>query len=489
MPGRKYPGGGDLNAQYPCGVTVRVTSSNSTILGAIDGAIGVWEQVIFGQNNYPDFVKGGTGTYTVTVSFDPATPNGSWYCGDTQSGEQGHHRGTPGTTQTTCNGNYTNASSSLSLLLAHELGHAIGYKHLSDATHRYPILDHCVSSLPANHGINGSNCQAEIELARFMYGARSTDPDLTKHFVTGFEVSGTPQAQAGSSSTLTVSALEFARAQPGFAPPAASSLTYAWSSDNTAIARTSTGSGAGNAIQGVAFGSTTIRVRHTSAAYEAASPVGGSAIGFDVIAAPPPPTGLYPRAGSPPPRPPSAGPTAPLPASPPPCSTGRTASPPGPPPVPPSPAAPAAMPSTTWRHPPSTTCRSGTCADGLLSTKTVATGLFTTSPPTPLSNFRVTACVARQEGLKTYNYFTMSWSATTVPGAHYEIGIYHTSDVTQAAVIVTAAGTARSAEVGGYTAGTLLSQRWFWIRQNTGVAGPWVALAENPLATNVCAAN
>ena len=124
--------------------------------------------------------------------------------------------------------------------------------------------------------------------------------------------------------------------------------------------------------------------------------------------------------------------------------------------------------------------------DGLSGTITTATGLFTTAAPTPLSNFRVTACVARQEGLKTYNYFTMSWSATTITGSIFEIGMYHTSDVTQAAVIATAGAAARSTEVGGYTAGTTLVQRWFWIRQNTGVPGPWVALADNPLATNAC---
>jgi hypothetical protein len=44
--------------------------------------------------------------------------------------------------------------------------------------------------------------------------------------------------------------------------------------------------------------------------------------------------------------------------------------------------------------------------------------------------------------------------------------------------------------VGGYTASTVLSQRWFWIRHiSAGVAGPWVPLADNPLATNVCTFN
>jgi hypothetical protein len=469
-------------------VTVHVTSANSTISSAIPGAIVTWEQVIFGQNNFPDFVSGGTGTYTVTVSFDPATPTGTWYCGDTQGGNQATivvHRGA---TQTTCNGNYTNSSQSLSLLLAHELSHAIGYKHLSDATHRYPILDHCVSSLPPSHGLNGGNCQAEIELAMYMYGARSTDPDLTKHFVTGFEVSGRAQAQAGLSSTLTVASLDFDRAQPGFVPPAASSLTYAWTSDNTAIANPSPGASAGNAIRGVAFGSTTIRVAHTSAAYEQATTVGGSAISFNVIAPPPPPTALTASAITP-----SSATIG--------WTNGATAG------------VTTTLQyrkngTTTWTTA-SSTIAGGTSSyalgnltastkydvqvwhvrDSLSSTVTTANGLFTTSPPTPLSNFRVTSCVARQEGLKTYNYFTMSWSATTIAGSSFEIGMYHTSDATQAAVIVTAAGTARSAEVGGYTAGTLLSQRWFWIRVNTGVPGPWVALADNPLATNSCAFN
>jgi len=321
-----------------------------------------------------------------------------------------------------------------------------------------------------------------------MYLARTTDPDLTKHFLTSFEVGGTPQAQAGSSSTLTVTGLGFARAQPGFVAPAATSLTYAWSSDDNAIARTSTGSGVSNAIQGVAFGTTTIRLRHTSTAYESADPVGGGAIGFNVIAQPPPPTALTASAIT------ATSATIGWTNG---ATTGVTTT-----------LQYRKNGTTTWTTA-SSTIAGGTSSyalgnltastkydvqvwhvrDGLSSTITTATGLFTTSPPTPLSNFRVTSCVARQEGLKTYNYFTMSWSATTIAGSNFEIGIYHTSDATQAAVIVTAGATARSAEVGGYTAGTTLSQRWFWIRVNTGVPGPWVPLADNPLATNSCAFN
>jgi hypothetical protein len=481
-----------LSPNYPCGAKVLVTSTNTQLSGAIPGAIAIWESVVFGQNGFPDFVTSGTFNFKVTVVFDPATPTGTWFCGTT--GPNGTttitvHRGA---SQTTCNGNFTNAvqASGLSRLLAHELTHAIGYKHLSDAGQRRPILDHCVASLPPSHDLNGGNCQAEIELARYMYGTRATDPDITKHFATGFDVSGTPSALAGASSTLTVGFVEFLRAAPSLVQPAASTLTYAWSSDNTAIAQPSPGTGNSNAIQGVAAGSTTIRIRLTGSTYEQAEPMSGSAIPFTVITAPPPPTGL------------AAG--------------GVTAS-----------AATITWVNgattnttttlqyrkngaTTWTTASSTIAGGATSfvlgglaplttydvrmwhvRDGLSSTITTKASLFTTTGFPTISGFHVTNCVARQEGLKTYNYFTMGWtSSPNQIGGNFQIGLYHTSDVTQASVILTVSPLVRSAEVGGYTAGTLLSQRWFWIRHiSAGVAGPWVPLAENPLATNVCAFN
>ena len=479
-----------LTPNYPCGAKVLVTSTNTQLSGAIPGAIGIWEQVVFGQNGFPDFITSGTFNFKVTVVFDPATPTGTWFCGTTAPNGTTTITVHRGASQTTCKGNFTNAvqASGLSQLLAHELIHAIGYKHLSDAGQRRPILDHCVASLPPNHNLNGGNCQAEIELARFMYGTRATDPDITKHFATGFEVSGTPSALAGGSSTLTVTSVSFLRAAPSLVQPAASALTYAWSSDNTAFARPSTETDNSNAIQGVAAGSTTVRIRLTGNTYEQADPTSGSAIPFTVIAPPPPPTGL--------------------------ASSGGTAS-----------AATITWVNgattnttttlqyrkngvTTWTNASSSIAGGATSfllgglaplttydvriwhvRDGLSSPITTRTSLFTTTAFPAISAFRVTNCVSRQEGLKTYNYFTMSWtSAPNQIGANFQIGLSATSSVSQASVILTVSPLIRSTEVGGYTAGPLLSQRWFWVRHiSAGVTSPWVALAENPLATNVCA--
>lgn len=486
------PLGSWLTPNYPCGAKVLITSTNTQLSGAIPGAIGIWESVIFGQNGFPDFITSGTSNFKVTVVFDPATPTGTWFCGTTNPNGTTTITVHRGATQTTCNGNFTNAvqAGGLSQLLAHELTHAIGYKHLSDAGMRRPILDHCVSSLPPSHNLNGSNCQAEIELARFMYGTRATDPDISKHFATGFVVSGTPSALAGGSSTLVVENVAFQRAAPSLVQPAASTLPYAWTTDKPAFAQPSPGAGNSNAIQGVAAGSTTIRIRLTGSTYEQAEPMAGGAIPFTVITTPPPPTGLAAVGGN------------------------------------------ASMATITWVNGATTNTtttlqyrKNGTSSwitaratiaggatsfllsglaplttydvqiwhvsNGLSSTITTRSSLFTTTGFPAISGFHVTDCVARQEGLKTYNYFTMAWtSAPNQLGANFQIGLNATSDVTQASPILTVSPVVRSAEVGGYTAGPLLSQRWFWVRYiSGGVPGPWAPLADNPLTTNACAIN
>jgi mannan endo-1,4-beta-mannosidase len=120
---------------------------------------------------------------------------------------------------------------------------------------------------------------------------------------------------------------------------------------------------------------------------------------------------------------------------------------------------------------------------GLSSTMTTRTGLFTTLDPNAITNFRVTGCQQEVVGAKTYNYFTLSWTSAS-SGGSFQIGVNTTSSSSGAAVILTVPGTARSGQVGGYLAGPTTVHRWFWIRYGSG---PWIALADNPLATNVCA--
>jgi hypothetical protein len=128
--------------------------------------------------------------------------------------------------------------------------------------------------------------------------------------------------------------------------------------------------------------------------------------------------------------------------------------------------------------------------NGLSSTITTATGLFTTPAlPTnpPITNFQVTSCDERVSGLKTYNYFQLAWtSAQAAAGSFFEIGVNTTSTSSGAAVIVTLPLTARTGEVGGYLKSPTLLNRWFWIRYNGNGTGPWTALVNNPLATNQC---
>jgi hypothetical protein len=125
--------------------------------------------------------------------------------------------------------------------------------------------------------------------------------------------------------------------------------------------------------------------------------------------------------------------------------------------------------------------------NGLSSSMTTTLGLFTTldpNAPPSITNFRVTGCRQEPAGLKTYNYFTFSWTSNAPSSGSFAIGVNTTSSSSGAAVILTVPGSARSAEVGGYLAGPTTVSRWFWIRYGSG---PWIALADNPLATNICA--
>lgn len=492
---------------YHCGQVVHVTSTVPELSAQISAAINIWNSAVFAHDGLPSF-SATPGSPSITISWGNTfnlspTP---WYCGDNPSGGAitVHRAGAKadcGKTSTGGGTGFTNSvqAGGLPSLIAHELGHSIGFKHLSSiivatGLPTVPAADHCVSSLPANGSLNGSVCQAEIELLHLNYGLRDTEVSPSKHIATGLSVSGPTQVNQGLSGTLTVNGIQFARVAPTFQPPNPSSLSYTWSSDNTAIARVSTGNGAANAIQAIAAGTTTIHVRLNSTTYEQAVPLLGSAISFTVVAPPtkpPPPTNLAASAVS------FASATITWTNG---TSTSGT--------------------TTTLQYrqngvsgwtTASSTIGAGVASFGLsgltpqkvhdvrvfhvrsgLNSDTLTrTSLFTTTavpPPPSISNFHVTSCDQRPVGSKSFNYYQVAWvSATAASGYTFQIGVNTTSSSSGASVILTYPLSARTGEVGGYLVSPLLLNRWFWIRYvGNGVTGAWTALTDNPLATNAC---
>jgi hypothetical protein len=477
--------------QFDCGWHVLVTSPAQQLSDAIPGAIGIWNSVVFGHDNFPKFERSGyTGTLrdTVRVVFDNTT--GPYHCGTTNPDADLitiHRSSAP----TNCKNNFTNAvdSNGLHRLIAHELSHVIGFKHISDAGLRRPAADHCIASLPQNGGFNGTNCQAEIEILHFNYGLRDTDINPAKHILTGMELSGPSQVDSGRSATIEVNALLFSRAAPSFTPPGLTLLRYAWSSDSSAIARPSAGDSYSNVIQGVAPGSTTIQVQLSGTTYERAEPLIGNRKAITVLPGPPPPpiglnvTGIEYNFVTV-------------------RWTNATESV--------STVVEIRLRGATQWTPTAATAVGATSRNiGGLSAETdyeihakhvrnnqssVFTSpvvSFTTDPlPAPtITIFRPTRCTQQSSGGKLYNYFTMSWNASPaqVEGS-YEIGWAIGGSLTPK-LLLTVPGTQTSGQVGGYLSTPQLTNLWFWIRYvRTGIsATPWVPLNPNPLAVNNCA--
>ena len=478
---------GWIPRRLPCGARVRVTSSDPTISSKIQAATNTWSGAGMGQNGLPILspsVSSPSHTVVITPSGSAETST-TWYCGDTQ----------PGTlsitifrsaTKASCGGGFTNATQvgGLSALIAHELSHVIGFKHISQLNSQ-PAADHCVASIPNNGLVNGSLCQAEIELVKYEYGLRDGVVDPALHIATGVEVDGPTSLIENQSGTLTVTHLLFARAAPWFTPPAASTQKFTWSRDNPAVVTLGTSITSTNTVNAEGPGTTTIHIMPSL--FQKSVPFGGD-ITFTVTAtptAPPPPTSLSASAitatsatiswvnGAT-----DAGTTTTLQYRQSGVSTWTTA----------TSTIGAGVTShnlTNLASLKTYDVRAWHVRSGLSSTMTTRTGLFTTLapiPPSTITNFQVAGCEREVVGLKTFNHFTLSWSSTATTGS-FQIGVNTNSSSSGAAVILTLPGTARSGVVGGYLAGPTTVHRWFWIRYNSG---PWIALAGNPLATNVC---
>jgi len=470
---RKHP-------SWDCNKRIRVTSTNSTLRAAIDGAIAIWNGV-YGHNELPVFVTTATPTPAFTVDVEWGSQTGQYYCGTTNLSTRDITINRS-TSQETCGGAAASNPvlvADLHKLIAHELSHSIGFGHLSE-NGTMPAADHCVASLPDAGGLNGGLCQLEILHVKYYYGMYDDYVEPSTYIAHGLEVGGQTTANQGESKTLT------AFPQWDGVPPT-SLVRYTWSSADASIAQVSLSVSATNAVQAVSPGTTTIRARITGSTYLVLDPQSGD-VQFTVNPpAPPPPTGLnatsitynsatirwtsgaadattnlyYKRSSV----------TSWTDSV-----TGITA-------------------GTTSRQlsnlagQTSYDVRAKHVRSGQSSSFTSTIQFTTLAPPVPtITNFRVTGCTQQQAGGKTYNYFTMAWDATpNQTTGSYQIGMHNTNSSAAAAVILTVPATTETGVVGGYLSSPLLMNRWFWVRYSRpGATTGWVALTGNPLASNQC---
>ncbi len=475
------PRHGSAERPWACGELVQITSAVPAITSAIPNAIGVWNTV-FGHDGLPKLVTS-TGTnqaHTVSIVWgNTFTGTGTiYYCGANPGGTKiTVYRSADRANCDPTGG--TNASPSLSRLIAHELAHAVGFKHLSTPLVVVQALDHCVASLPQSGDLNGALCQAERQVVRYNYGLRQDEVDINLPFITSLEIIGQASVDSGQTRTLTAFV-------GGELEPVATNVRLAWSSSNINVATVS-GTGTTAIVTGKKSGPVTIRVRVADSRYETAD-VDSAAIPFTVIGGPPPPPiGLNVTA-----------------------ITSNSA-------------------TVRWTNATSNVATvveirllgaptwTTTQATAVGATSRLMSGLssqtayevrakhvagtqssvftspvsFTTAaiPSPTITNFHVAGCERRTAGGKTYNYFDLAWNASPVQEfGSYQIAMHHTSSVASAAVILTVPGTQTSGEVGGYLSSTLLMNRWFWVRyiRNGTTATPWVPLNPSPLATNQC---
>lgn len=229
---------------FPCGANVVVQNEGG--VAQLSNAIGIWN-VVLQEHGLP----------TLALSGGPSDPRiivrmvgeGDFACGVTKL----HLNAAPVISDTifiyrsTLPNNcydgpnsrtvvYSNGNE-LKKLIAHEIGHAIGFLGhfiLGDEYDGEEHVKYCVNVVPPNLAVplNGTVCQHEKSIIYYGYGLQGEDPSLAKHFVMGLVVSPlTVGLDLNASAAASVEEMQV-RTQEGFdvATPGAGDL-ITWSLD------------------------------------------------------------------------------------------------------------------------------------------------------------------------------------------------------------------------------------------------------------------
>lgn len=251
--------------QWPCDSIVRFYTGNPFMRSDLDGAVEAWQTKInaAGFTPLPTFT---TTTIPGAASAKVTGPSsGTEYCGRWFENSDS----LAVYADATCTSELLNNKGSLTALLQHEIGHAVGW--VGNAVHKdlfvAGVSDHCVMHLPNDGSINPTICAHEIEGLFAGYGVTPYDGEnfYNKQFVVG---SASPFASAlemevGDTVILSPGAWLLDRG----GTVSGSGSNYSWSS-TTGAATVS-----GGTVIAVGAGTTTIRaLPSTSSTYLIAHP-------------------------------------------------------------------------------------------------------------------------------------------------------------------------------------------------------------------------
>ncbi len=242
--------------QWPCDSIVQFYTGNPFIQSDLDGAVEAWRTKISAAG------FGGLPFFTTTTSSGNASAtvtgpsSGTEYCGRwfEESDSLAVYA------DATCLAEVLNNKGSLTALLQHEVGHAVGW--VGKSVHKdlfvTGVSDHCVMHLPNDGSINPTICAHEIEGLFAGYGVTTYDAGnfYNKQFVVGSAspFSATLAMEVGDTVVLSPGAWMLDRG----GTVSGSASNYTWSS-TTAAATVS-----GGTVIALAGGATTIRALPTT---------------------------------------------------------------------------------------------------------------------------------------------------------------------------------------------------------------------------------
>lgn len=178
----------NLGAQWPCGASVGVWVQGSAPaeFTASDSARKIWDNYVLGTYGLPAFSAATTtqpsGHYMIVVFNDAA--GSSYYCGGSTGAGDGFAAeidGMPDNNPNHCplaDGPSVEIASpsTLPLLIAHEMGHVMGFSHMSSKPTDYT----CEMTLGLNPGFAPKPCELERQMLYWNYSLRASevpDPD------------------------------------------------------------------------------------------------------------------------------------------------------------------------------------------------------------------------------------------------------------------------------------------------------------------------